>query len=144
MWLVDEDGFFCRELDKWSEEFAQAYAYTLDMEGMLMEQHWKIINYMRYFSKFGIPLSSAGFGKGQRNRQEEILRTIPHWVWPKGACKLAGLSKPPSWGWDDFIITRYITINFPVRLKARGFRALKDSIMIGSKFILVYFPYGAV
>ncbi len=43
---VDEDGFL-QELDKWSEEFAQAYAHTEDIEGTLTEEHWKLINYLR-------------------------------------------------------------------------------------------------
>ena len=42
---VDEDGFL-QELDKWNEEFAQAYAKRKDRRP-LTEEHWKIINYLR-------------------------------------------------------------------------------------------------
>ncbi|HQN67726.1 MAG TPA: TusE/DsrC/DsvC family sulfur relay protein, partial [Smithellaceae bacterium] len=51
---VDEDGFL-QELDKWSEEFAEAYAHVEEIDGKLTEEHWMVINYLRnYYQQFGI------------------------------------------------------------------------------------------
>ncbi|MBP1723225.1 MAG: sulfur relay protein, TusE/DsrC/DsvC family [Deltaproteobacteria bacterium] len=37
---VDEDGFL-QELDKWSSDFAKAYAKEEGIEGNLTDEHWK-------------------------------------------------------------------------------------------------------
>lgn len=90
---VDEDGFL-QELDKWSPEFAQAYAKLEGIDGTLTEEHWKIINYLRdYFKKFGIAPMVRKLCKDtgiDMKRLYELFPTGP----AKGACKLAGLSKP--------------------------------------------------
>ncbi|MDA8123638.1 MAG: TusE/DsrC/DsvC family sulfur relay protein [Deltaproteobacteria bacterium] len=93
---VDEDGFL-QELDKWSEEFAQAYAYTLDIECTLTEQHWKIINYLRnYFQQFGIPPMAGRVFKDNGIDRKKLSELFPTGL-AKGACKMAGLSQPPWW-----------------------------------------------
>ena len=56
---VDEDGFL-QELDKWSEEFANAYAHAEEIEGDLTEEHWKVINYLRNYCFF-IPYYSGEY-----------------------------------------------------------------------------------
>ncbi len=90
---IDEDGFL-QELDKWSREFAQAYAKSEGIEGELTEEHWKIINYLRdYFHEFGIAPMIRKLCKTNgidSKRLYELFPTGP----AKGACKLAGLSKP--------------------------------------------------
>ena len=91
--VLDEDGFL-EELDKWNEEFAQAYAHTEDIEGPLTEDHWKVINYLRnYFQQFGIAPMIRKICKDlgiDMTKLYELFPTGP----AKGACKLAGLSKP--------------------------------------------------
>ncbi len=90
---VDEDGFL-QELDKWSEEFAQAYAYTEDIEGTLTEDHWKFINYLRdYYKQFGIAPMVRKCCKDNGMTVQRIYELFPTGP-AKGACKLAGLAKP--------------------------------------------------
>ena len=90
---VDEDGFL-QELEAWNEDFAQAYAKEEGIEGQLTEEHWKIINYLRnYFKQFGIAPMIRKVCKDNgidMKRLYELFPTGP----AKGACKLAGLSKP--------------------------------------------------
>jgi len=90
---VDEDGFL-QELDKWTEEFAQAYAHTEEIEGTLTEEHWKLINYLRdYFQKFGIAPMVRKVCKDNAMDMKKLYELFPTGP-AKGACKLAGLSKP--------------------------------------------------
>ncbi len=90
---VDEDGFL-QELDKWNEEFAQAYANAEDIEGPLTEEHWKIINYLRnYFQQFGIAPMIRKICKDNGIDMKKLYELFPTGP-AKGACKLAGLSKP--------------------------------------------------
>jgi tRNA 2-thiouridine synthesizing protein E len=90
---VDEDGYL-QEPDKWSEEFAELYAKEEGIEGVLTEEHWKIIRYLRaYFQQFGMaPIIRKLCKDNGINKQklDELFPTGP----AKGACKLAGLSKP--------------------------------------------------
>ena len=90
---VDEDGFL-QELDKWSREFAQAYACQEEIEGALTEDHWKTIDYLRdYYQQFGIAPMIRKMCKDLHcdvKRLYELFPTGP----AKGACKLAGLAKP--------------------------------------------------
>ncbi len=90
---VDEDGFL-QELDKWTEEFAQAYAANENIEGPLTEDHWKVINYLReYYKQYGIAPMIRKICKDtgyDMKRLYELFPTGP----AKGSCKLAGLSKP--------------------------------------------------
>ena len=90
---VDEDGFL-QELDKWSEEFAQAYACKEDIEGTLTEEHWKMINYLRnYYQQFGIAPMIRKICKDCGVDMKKLYELFPTGP-AKGACKLAGLSKP--------------------------------------------------
>ena len=90
---VDEDGFL-QELDKWSEEFAQAYAHTEEIEGELTPEHWKIIHYLRnYFQQFGIAPMIRKLCKETGFTLKQIYEMFPSGP-AKGACKLAGLPKP--------------------------------------------------
>ena len=90
---VDEDGFL-QELDKWSEEFAQAYASAEDIEGPLTEEHWKVINYLRnYYQQFGIAPMIRKICKDLGIDMKKLYELFPTGP-AKGACKLAGLAKP--------------------------------------------------
>ncbi len=90
---VDEDGFL-QELDKWSEEFAQAYASAEDIEGTLTEEHWKLINYLRnYYEQFGIAPMIRKICKDCGVDMKKLYELFPTGP-AKGACKLAGLAKP--------------------------------------------------
>jgi TusE/DsrC/DsvC family sulfur relay protein len=90
---VDEDGFL-QEPDKWNEEFARAYASTEGIEGPLTEEHLKIINYLRnYFQKFGMAPMIRKLCKDNAIDMKKLNELFPTGP-AKGACKLAGLSKP--------------------------------------------------
>jgi TusE/DsrC/DsvC family sulfur relay protein len=90
---VDEDGFL-QELDKWNSDFAQAYAQEEGIEGTLTDEHWKVINYLRdYFQKFGIAPMIRKLCKDTGFDLKKIYTLFPSGP-AKGACKLAGLSKP--------------------------------------------------
>ena len=90
---VDEDGFL-QELDKWSPEFAQAYAKEEGIEGQLTEEHWKLINYLRdYYQKFGIAPMIRKLCKETGFDLKKVYELFPSGP-AKGACKLAGLAKP--------------------------------------------------
>ena len=90
---VDEDGFL-QELYKWNEEFAQAYANTEGIEGQLTEEHWKLIHYLRnYFQQFGIAPMIRKVCKDNGMDLKKLYELFPTGP-AKGACKLAGLSKP--------------------------------------------------
>ena len=90
---VDEDGFL-QDLDKWNQDFAQAYAKEEGIEGSLTEEHWKVINYLRnYFQQFGIAPMIRKLCKESGFKLNEIYTLFPSGP-AKGACKLAGLPKP--------------------------------------------------
>ena len=90
---VDEDGFL-QELDKWSADFASAYAKEEGIEGTLSDEHWKVINYLRdYYAKFGIAPMIRKLCKETEFDLKKIYELFPSGP-AKGACKLAGLSKP--------------------------------------------------
>jgi tRNA 2-thiouridine synthesizing protein E len=90
---VDEDGFL-QELDKWSEEFAQAYAQDEGIEGSLTEEHWKMIHYLRtYYQQFGIAPMIRKLCKETGFDLKKVYQLFPSGP-AKGACKLAGLAKP--------------------------------------------------
>ena len=90
---VDEDGFL-QELDKWSKDFAQGYANVEGIEGTLTEDHWKIIDYIRnYYTQFGIAPMIRKMCKDTGFNLKQIYELFPSGP-AKGACKLAGLSKP--------------------------------------------------
>jgi TusE/DsrC/DsvC family sulfur relay protein len=90
---VDEDGFL-QQLDQWNEDFAKAYAREEGIEGALTEEHWKIIHYLRnYFQQFGIAPMIRKLCKETGFDLKKIYQLFPSGP-AKGACKLAGLSKP--------------------------------------------------
>jgi tRNA 2-thiouridine synthesizing protein E len=89
---VDEDGFI-QEPEKWNEEVAQALAST---EGVaeLTESHWKVITYLRnYYAKFGVAPMIRKLCKETGYPLKEIYELFPSGP-AKGACKVAGLTKP--------------------------------------------------
>jgi tRNA 2-thiouridine synthesizing protein E len=90
---VDEDGFL-QELDKWNEEFAEAYAHADGIEGPLTEEHWKVINYLRsYYQEFGIAPMVRKVVRETGLDLKRIYELFPSGP-GNGACKLAGLAKP--------------------------------------------------
>jgi len=90
---VDEDGFL-QELDKWNADFASAYAKEEGIDGALTDEHWKVINYLRdYYTKFGIAPMIRKLCKDTGFDLKKIYTLFPSGP-AKGACKLAGLSKP--------------------------------------------------
>jgi tRNA 2-thiouridine synthesizing protein E len=89
---VDEDGFI-QEPEQWNEEVAVALASTEDVE-VLTEAHWKIINYLRnYYKQFGIAPMIRKLCKESGFTLKEIYELYPSGP-AKGACKVAGLTKP--------------------------------------------------
>ena len=90
---VDEDGFL-QGFDKWSKEFAQSYAAIEGIEGGLTPDNWKVINYIRdYYTKYGIAPMIRKLCKDTGFSLKQIYELFPSGP-AKGACKLAGLSKP--------------------------------------------------
>jgi dissimilatory sulfite reductase related protein len=90
---VDEDGFL-KELDKWDEQFAKAYAAEEGIDGPLTEEHWKVIHYLRdYYQKFGIAPMIRKLCKETGFDLKKIYQLFPSGP-AKGACRLAGLPKP--------------------------------------------------
>ena len=89
---LDEDGFI-QQPEKWDKNVALALAET---EGVkeLGERHWKLVYYLRdYYQKFGVAPMIRKVCKDNgidMKRLYELFPTGP----AKGACKLAGLSKP--------------------------------------------------
>ena len=90
---VDEDGFL-QELDKWNEEFANAYAKEEGIDGSLTEDHWKVIHYLRsYYQQFGIAPMIRKLCKETGFKLNQVYEMFPSGP-AKGACKVAGLPKP--------------------------------------------------
>ena len=89
---VDEDGFILQP-EEWNEEVAKALASTEDVSEMT-EAHWKIVNYLRdYYKKFGIAPMIRKLCKETGFSLKEIYELFPSGP-AKGACKVAGLTKP--------------------------------------------------
>ena len=89
---VDEDGFM-EEPDQWSEEIASALATTEGVDD-LTEEHWKVVNYLRdYYKQFGIAPMIRKLCKETGFPLKRIYELFPSGP-AKGACKVAGLSKP--------------------------------------------------
>jgi len=90
---VDEDGFL-KGLDRWDEEFAEAYAGEEGINGPLTEEHWKVIHYLRsHYHKFGVAPMIRKLCKETGFDLKKIYQLFPSGP-AKGACKLAGLPKP--------------------------------------------------
>ena len=89
---VDEDGFL-QEPGVWNEAVAADFA-TSEGVGELTEKHWKIIHYLRnYYLQFGIAPMIRKLCKETGFDLKKIYTLFPSGP-AKGACKLAGLSKP--------------------------------------------------
>lgn len=89
---VDEDGFI-QQPEQWNEDVAKALATTEDVEEMT-EAHWKIVNYLRdYYKQFGIAPMIRKLCKETGFSLKEIYELYPSGP-AKGACKVAGLTKP--------------------------------------------------
>ena len=89
---VDEDGFIT-QIDKWNADVACALATTEGIAEM-SEAHWKIANYLRdYFLKFNIAPPIRKLCKETGFSLKEIYALYPSGP-AKGACKVAGLTKP--------------------------------------------------
>ena len=90
---IDEDGFL-QNLDKWKKEFAESVAKSEGIEGSLTEDHWKIIHYIRgYYEKFGTAPMIRKMCKETGFDLKTVYKLFPTGP-AKGACKIAGLSKP--------------------------------------------------
>ena len=89
---VDEDGFM-EEPDVWNETVAKALATTEGVDEMT-EEHWKLVNYLRdYYLKFGIAPMIRKLCKETGFPLKKVYELFPSGP-AKGACKVAGLSKP--------------------------------------------------
>jgi TusE/DsrC/DsvC family sulfur relay protein len=89
---VDEDGFM-EDPDVWTQEVATALATTEGVDEMT-EEHWKLVNYLRdYYLKFGIAPMIRKLCKETGFPLKKVYELFPSGP-AKGACKVAGLSKP--------------------------------------------------
>jgi len=89
---VDEDGFM-EEPDMWNEGVAKALATTEGVDEMT-EEHWKLVQYLRdYYLKFGIAPMIRKLCKETGFPLKKVYELFPSGP-AKGACKVAGLSKP--------------------------------------------------
>lgn len=89
---VDEDGFM-NEPEKWNEDVAKALATTEGVDD-LTEEHWKLVHYLRdYYLKYGIAPMIRKLCKETGFSLKKVYELFPSGP-AKGACKVAGLSKP--------------------------------------------------
>ncbi len=89
---VDEDGFI-QKPEEWNEEVAKALASMEDVQ-VMTEEHWKVIYYLRdYYKKYGIAPMIRKLCKETGFSLKEIYELFPSGP-AKGACKVAGLTKP--------------------------------------------------
>jgi len=89
---VDEDGFM-NEPEKWNEDIAKALATTEGVDD-LSEEHWKLVHYLRdYYLKYGIAPMIRKLCKETGFSLKKVYELFPSGP-AKGACKVAGLSKP--------------------------------------------------
>ena len=89
---VDDDGFL-EQPEIWNNEVALALASTEGLS-ILSEDHWKVINYLRdYFKQYGIAPMIRKLCKETGYNLKQIYELFPSGP-AKGACKVAGLSKP--------------------------------------------------
>ena len=89
---VDEDGFM-EEPEQWNDDIAIALATTEGVDDMT-EEHWKLVHYLReYYLKFGIAPMIRKLCKETGFPLKKVYELFPSGP-AKGACKVAGLSKP--------------------------------------------------
>lgn len=89
---LDEDGFI-QEPEKWSKEVAEGIAKAVGSYP-LTDDHWKVINYLReYYEEFETAPPVRTMLKETGHDLKYIYQLFP--AGPgRGACKIAGLSKP--------------------------------------------------
>jgi tRNA 2-thiouridine synthesizing protein E len=89
---LDEDGFL-QEPELWNEDLAMQLAKMEEVEE-LTEDHWKVVNYLReYFQEYGIAPMVRKLCKDTGFDLKKIYALFPSGP-AKGACKIAGLTKP--------------------------------------------------
>ncbi|MCD6249135.1 MAG: TusE/DsrC/DsvC family sulfur relay protein [candidate division Zixibacteria bacterium] len=89
---VDEDGFM-DDPSEWNDAIAIALATTEGVDD-LTEEHWHLVRYLReYYLKFGIAPMIRKLCKETGFPLKKIYELFPSGP-AKGACKVAGLSKP--------------------------------------------------
>ncbi|MGE5480674.1 MAG: TusE/DsrC/DsvC family sulfur relay protein [Chloroflexota bacterium] len=89
---VDDEGFM-ENPTEWNERVALALAATENIES-LTEEHWNLINYLRdYNAKFGIAPMIRKLCKETGYPLKKVYDLFPSGP-AKGACKVAGLTKP--------------------------------------------------
>jgi dissimilatory sulfite reductase related protein len=89
---VDDEGFLVNPAD-WTEEVAKAFAEA-DNVSELTEEHWKVINYLRdYFNEFALAPMIRKLCKDTGCPLKKMYELFPSGP-AKGACKVAGLTKP--------------------------------------------------
>jgi dissimilatory sulfite reductase related protein len=89
---VDDEGFM-EKPEEWNNEIAAALGSTEDITE-LTDDHWKVINYLReYFLQFGLAPMIRKLCKDTGYNLKQIYELFPSGP-AKGACKVAGLSKP--------------------------------------------------
>lgn len=89
---VDDDGFM-NDPSVWNEAVARALATTEGVTDMT-DEHWKLVNYLRdYYVKFGVAPMVRMLCKETGVPLKRIYELFPSGP-AKGACKVAGLTKP--------------------------------------------------
>lgn len=89
---VDEDGFM-ESPELWNDRIALALASTENLTD-LNDDHWKVINYLRsYYLENGLAPMIRKLCKDTGFQLKQIYDLFPSGP-AKGACKVAGLSKP--------------------------------------------------
>jgi TusE/DsrC/DsvC family sulfur relay protein len=90
---VDSEGFL-QEPEKWTKDIAEEIAKGEATACPMTEDHWKVVNYIRnYYVEYDIapPIRMLVKATGlDINRINQLFPKGP----AKGACKVAGLSKP--------------------------------------------------
>ena len=91
---IDEDGFI-QNPDEWNDVVAAALGKTEGVDD-LTENHWKVVNFLReYYIEFGVAPMIRKLCKSTGFKLSEIYDMFPSGP-AKGACKIAGLPKPPG------------------------------------------------
>jgi len=90
---VDEDGFLLKGMEEWCDEWVE---YVKSIEGIteMTDEHWKVINALQdYYKKNGIAPMVRILSKTTGFPLKRIYELFPSGP-GKGACKMAGLTKP--------------------------------------------------
>lgn len=91
---LDEDGFVLNP-EQWDEDVA-VFCAPDEWVNELTEDHWKVIRYLRdYYTMFQLAPMVRRLCTETGNSLKNIYELFPTGP-SKGACKLAGLPKPPG------------------------------------------------